>query len=363
MARIQEIDKNLAHAEVKDGLRFYDVRKAPFSLHGLYKPETPGLFRRCPEEVAAASDPGVLFLHTNTTGARVRFRTDSRTIAIRASEPTFCCMPHQAVTGSSGFDLYGDGEYYKTFVPPIDYQGGFMPHFSMEGGYETQNVFPEKKMREIMIHFPTYNDVTDLFVGLEEDAILEAATPYALEKPIVFYGSSITHGCSATKPGNTYPNLLSRWLNADILNLAFSGNCRAQDAMSEYISTLDMSAFVYDYDHNAPDAAFLKRTHEKLFLHLREKQPELPVIFASKPGPEYDPEGMLRRDIILETFQNAQARGDRNVYFVDGATMFDLLDRSACTVDGAHPTDLGFYCMAKAFEPVLREILFGESTK
>ena len=46
------------------------------------------------------------------------------------------------------------------------------------------------------------------------------------------------------------------------------------------------------------------------------------------------------------------------MYFVDGETMFDLLDRSMCTVDSAHPTDIGFYCMAKAFYPVLKKILY-----
>lgn len=355
---IQTVDRNLAPSRVSGGMEFFDVRKAPFTLHGLYRPETPGLFRRCPSEVAEATSDCVAFLHTNTTGARVRFCTTSRKIAIRAEEPTICAMPHQALTGSSGFDMYLDGSFFKSFVPPIDYQGGFMPHFDISGGYGAEIDTFSAEAKQVTIFFPTYNDVAELYVGLEPGAELTEAEPYRNETPVVFYGSSITHGCSATHPGNTYPNLLSRWLDTDILNLAFSGSARGERAITDYIAGLKMSAFVLDYDHNAPDAEFLRKTHEPMFQRIREKQPELPIVIASKTDLHTEDQWQLRREIILDTYRHAVAAGDKNVYFVDGAKIFDLLDRSACTVDGCHPTDVGFFCMAKAFEPVLRNVLY-----
>ncbi len=358
MADISKIDTNLAPVSVSEGMEFFDVRKPPFRLYGLYEPTTPGVFRRCLLEVAKNTSPGVEFLHTNTTGARVRFRTNSSRIAIKAEFPSLCVMPHQAITGSSGFDLHANGMFVKSFVPPIDYQGGFMPHFHVEGGYSSQIDLGYPKSRDILIHFPTYNDVTNLFIGVEAGAELTWGDEYAITKPVVFYGSSITHGCAATKPGNAYPNLLSRWLDADILNIAFSGNAKGEDAMAEYIATLDMSAFVYDYDHNAPTVEHLQNTHSRMFSIIREKNPELPIIMASRPNRNYDDHRAERKAVILQTVADARAKGDNNVYFVDGETMFDLLDREMCTVDGSHPTDIGFYCMAKAFEPVLREILY-----
>lgn len=358
MPDISKIDTNLAPVAVSEGMVFYDVRKAPFKLYGLHEPQTPGLFRRCPEEVAAATSAGVHFLHTNTTGARVRFRTNSKKVAIRAKQPTTCVMPHQAITGSSGFDLFMDGAFWNTFIPPIDYGGGFMPHFSMEGGYEAEITLPDSRSRDMLIHFPTYNDVEELWVGIEEGAELTFGDEYTVKKPIVFYGSSITHGCAATKPGNAYPNLLSRWLDADIHSLAFSGNAKGEEVMAEHIASLDMSAFVLDYDHNAPSPEHLKNTHEKFFSIIREKHPDLPIVIASKPDCRLGDDSQKRKSIILETVANARAKGDNNVYFVDGETMFDLLDRSMCTVDSAHPTDIGFYCMAKAFYPVLKKILY-----
>ena len=358
MANIAQIDRNLQPDEVSDGLCYYDVRRAPFRISGLWHPERPGRFRRLPEEVAKAMSDGAHFLHTNTSGGRVRFRTSSRIVAIRAEFPSLIVMPHQALGGSSCFDLYADGAYCRTFLPTVDYQGGFAPHFSAEGGYSAQIELPDAREREILIHFPTYNDVTALYVGLEEGASLAAPAEYTVKDPVVFYGSSITQGCAANKPGDIYPAILSRWLDTEILNLGFSGNARAEDCIAEYIAGLTMSAFVYDYDHNAPTAEHLQNTHERMFRILREKQPELPILMATRPDWTPTEDNIRRREIVLETYRRAKARGDGNVYFIDGATIFDLLDRNLCTADGCHPTTLGFYCMAMAFRPVLEQVLY-----
>ena len=58
----------------------------------------------------------------------------------------------------------------------------------------------------------------------------------------------------------------------------------------------------------------------------------------------------------LDLVDRRRAEGDANIYFLDGA---GLLGASAheCTVDGVHPTDLGFLMMAERIEPKIREIL------
>ena len=48
--------------------------------------------------------------------------------------------------------------------------------------------------------------------------------------------------------------------------------------------------------------------------------------------------------------------GDKKVWFVDTAAALPPEYREG-TVDGVHPTDLGFLCLAKALTPVLRRIL------
>ncbi len=193
---------------------------------------------------------------------------------------------------------------------------------------------------------------------MEEDARVEAPTPYELGRPMVFYGSSITEGGCASRAANAYSALLSKWLDADYMNLGFSGSAKGEPELAAYIAGLEMSVFVYDYDHNAPDPEHLEKTHEPFFRTIRQAQPELPVLFLTKPDFDLDPAAaMLRRSIILRTCENARASGDQNVYFIDGETYFGSKDREACTVDGCHPNDLGFMRMAETIYPVLQNIL------
>ena len=133
----------------------------------------------------------------------------------------------------------------------------FVPKVKIADGYESVIDLGETKMRQITINFPLYSAVSSLEIGLQETAVVESPTPYRVETPVVFYGSSITQGGCASRPGNCYTAVLSRRLDFDHVNLGFSGSGKAEQEMADYIAGLDMSVFVYDYDHNAPNLAHL----------------------------------------------------------------------------------------------------------
>ena len=57
-----------------------------------------------------------------------------------------------------------------------------------------------------------------------------------MKKPVIFYGSSITHGAAASTPGYTYENLIAQKYNMTYVNLGFAGNAKAEDAMCDYIA-------------------------------------------------------------------------------------------------------------------------------
>ena len=164
--------------------------------------------------------------------------------------------------------------------------------------------------------------------------------------PVVYYGSSITQGGCASRPGMAYQNIISRWYNCDHINLGFSGNAKGEDAIAEYIAGLKMSVFVYDYDHNAPNVEHLKKTHKRMFDIIRGKNPNLPIIIVSMPKYPLTNNEVLRREVIKETYKTAKSQGDNNVYFIDGCEMMRFKGGNEATVDNCHPTDLGFRRMA-----------------
>lgn len=349
MKNISEIDKNFSikTSIEKEDIRFYDVKEKPFKVHGVFYEN--GKFRRLPEEVAKNVNEGVYALHANTAGGRVRFRTDSPYVAIHAEMPYIGKMPHFALTGSAGFDLYIREDkdcYFKTFIPPFD----------ITHGYEGVIDFPSSEMREITINFPLFSDISALYIGLKNNSSVQKPTSYKHQKPIVFYGSSITHGGCTSRPGLSYESIISRDFDADYINLGFSGSARGEDEIAEYIKNIPMSVFVYDYDHNAPTAEYLRNTHEKMFKIIRENNPELPVIMMSRPKYFLTDEEKERFEIIEKTYLNALKKGDKNVYLIDGKALMKEAENDG-TVDGCHPNDLGFYSMAKAVGDVLEKII------
>ena len=356
---IASVDQNLAVATAVNApdLRLYDVRKPPFQLYGLYNPLTEPVFKRMPTEVAETVNEGVKNLHLHTAGGRVRFSTDSPYVVIKCVMPKVTHFAHMPMTGTSGFDLYIDSDDGRESI----YRGTFVPPYQMTNGYESKLALgEEKKLRCVTINFPLYNAVDALYIGVAENATLKAGAPYRDLAPVVYYGSSITQGGCASRPGNAYEAMVSRALQVDHINLGFSGNGKAEDTMVAYLAGLKMSAFVCDYDHNAPNPEHLLATHRKMYDTIRAAQPDLPYIMLSRPD-FYKSDGMKssieRRSIIANTFRYAIAKGDKNVYFIDGEGLFRGIFEDSCTVDNTHPNDLGFSRMADAVICVLRRVL------
>ena len=329
---------------------FYDLPRPPFLIYGLLGDQD---YLRMPEKTARQVSDSVMSLNTNTAGGRIRFQTDSQRITLLCRYPWIGRYVNFCRIGESCFDLYADGQYVGAFLP----EQGNMPETPEPVTYRMTITLPDRKMRDMVIHFPSYNAVSRVSVGLDSGAVLLPGKEYRPIHPIVYYGSSITQGGCASHAGNSYQNIIARELNVDYRNLGFSGSCKAEPRMADYLAGLTMSVFVYDYDHNAPDAAYLEVTHEPLFRKIREKQPELPVIFISASDNSFGSSVQARRAVILRTYENALARGDRNVYFIDGRQMYRRVGLELCTVDTCHPNDLGFWCMANTIGSMLKQIL------
>ena len=345
---IAKIDKNLAVQTSinKSDIVFIDSKEAPIKTYGVYF--DGARFRRVPEDVAAATSPGVKDLSVCTAGGRVRFVTTSSYVALKCRFTEVRQMPHMAFVGIHGFDLYADdgsGErYINSFKPPI----------GIKDGFESVVELGSAKPRLITINFPLYNGLDSLLIGLSADSELNPPPEYDLPLPVVYYGSSITQGGCASRPGMSYQAILSRRLNIDHVNLGFSGNARGEKAIVDYMAGLEMSAFVSDYDHNAPTVEHLKATHRPLYEAIRAAHPDIPILFLSKPAYYSDDR---THNVIKETYNYALANGDKNVYFIDGRTLMSDDIKNEGTVDNVHPTDLGFFSMANVIEPVLRKML------
>ena len=347
---IEWLDANLKSQTViteKDCV-FNDVTENPFDLYGFCDPKKNG-FVRVPPDTAKELGAGMEFFGKNTAGGRVRFSTNSKYVALKVVMPEMH-LRNMSFSGSAGFDLFIDGKkggkFYKIFIPP----------FGFKDEWREIIYFPNAKQRYLTINFPLYSIVEKVGIGIQKSATLGHGKEYSRKTPIVFYGGSHVQGASATKPGNAASHLIGRYFDSDFINLGFSGNALGERRMAEYIAGLNASLLIMEYDHNAPSAEYLEKTHYPFYETVRKANPDLPIVMVSKHDfytcsyyVKTQSENVARRAAVIRSYERAKKNGDKRVYFLDGKNLLSGDYREDCTVDGTHPNDLGFYRIAKKY--------------
>ncbi|YCM44633.1 SGNH/GDSL hydrolase family protein [Verrucomicrobiaceae bacterium 227] len=353
---IEKLDPNMTLKKADaNGIAWYDPRTAPFRLVGFPWIDNDKVYRRLPVEPKWPLRPAVNSLANSTAGGQIQFQSDSPKVLVRVELRQASGMYHMPATGQSGFDLYlglGGNQRYA----------GTTSFSSSAKNYEVTLFTGSKSNRHFTLNFPLYNGVDSVEIGIISGSTIQAPLPYEHEGRIVVYGTSITQGGCAARPGMAYPNILSRRLNAEFINLGFSGNGKGEPELAKLINQIDRTRLVIlDYEANAGES--IRETLAPFVDLLREHDNNLPILIISKIryASELLHSAHLKTAKAREQFQadfvkTRRAAGDTNLHFLSGSIL--LGDRAdECTVDGVHPTDLGFMKMADSIEPVIEEIL------
>jgi len=323
----------------------------PIQVCGVIFDKDLNEYIRIPWEKLSTMREGLQTKGRHTSGGCVRFKSNSSKIMIKVKLGVCEFHPDMPFSAYGGCDVYqmqrGGEQKYVASVFPLD----DIHEYSMEIPGSTE-------MIDWTINLPLYSSVKSIHMGILPKSVVWQPTPYQVDLPVVFYGSSITQGGCASRPGNNYTTHLSRWLNFEQINLGFSGNARGDEDMAQYIADIDMKAFVLDFDHNMKSEHELEQVHNSFYKTVRKKNKNLPIIMMSRPDFWNNIELSIKtREVIRKTYINALNNGE-NVYFIDGETLFTIEeDPLACTVDMCHPNDLGFYRMAKRVYRVLKNIV------
>ena len=286
----------------------------------------------------------------HTSGGTIRFRTNAEYINVIVAQQKFGSPSKRSSgRGAAGIDVYTgtgtDRVYCGKRTQAMANPPSTVENITLPAGY-----------KEVLIDLPMFSGVKNVNIAFPKDAEIAAPLSRDFDKPIVFYGSSMTQGAYASRPGTSYANMVSRMLNADCRNLGFTDGAHGEDAMIEYIAKEEMCAFVIDFDHNTA-LARLEASHYKLYEAVRAAHPDIPIVILSKPiftvgldnvSPFYEDE--KRIELIKETYNKALASGDKNVYFINGYE--DYFPQRALadvfTNDFANANDTGMYFMATA---------------
>jgi lysophospholipase L1-like esterase/pimeloyl-ACP methyl ester carboxylesterase len=305
---------------------------------------------RLPKRLESELPKAVWNLGLSPAGGRIRFRTNSTSLVMRLEYPSPPNMTNMSDFGQTGVDLYLDGVYRITAVATKD----------AEAGKVTETVLfkdlPAAE-REVTLYLPLYKPVKVIGIGVDEQATLKAPARFAVAKPVVFYGTSITQGGCASRPGMSYQAILGRELNLDHVNLGFSGNGRGEPVVARTVAELDASLFVLDFSQNNPTPESLMEVYEPFLATLRAKHPHTPILAITAIAAANNPPRLVAmRDHIRKVVTARIAAGDKNLTLVDGLSLMSPAEVDG-TVDGVHPNDLGFQRMAERLAPTVAEIL------
>ena len=311
-------------------------------------------FDRLPTSAQGKVTDKVWDLSRDSAGMMVRFKTDAKAIwAHYLLRSERMAGPNMTAIGASGLDLYARDTNGKW-----RWVGMTKPDKKEVKQALVADLAPG--LREYAVYLPLYNGIESLEIGVAPGAKFEGLAPRA-EKPIVFYGTSITHGASASRPGMVHTAILGRRFDRPMVNLGFSGNGKMDAAVGEYLAKMDAAVYVIVCLPNM-NATEVRAKCIPLVKQLKAAHPETPVVLVEDRRnanswilPAREQHHTDNHAALRESFDALKKEGVTKLSYIEGDALIG--DDAEGSTDGSHPNDLGFVRQAAIFEPVIRAAL------
>ena len=332
--------------------RWYDGADLPMEGRGFAPERLTTPYQRLPSDALPCVTKEVRALQADTAGLCFRFRTDSRRLRIfwKTTDPIRQSWSI-ASSGADGVDVYQETPQGWRFVQPP-----FQPKPKDEGAEYVWDVRPGLTT---MVYLPTYNGIEAFRIGVEKGCSIETAPPHrnGIAKPVVFYGSSITQGASASHPGGSWVARAARLADVEAVNLGFSGAGKMEDAMLDGIAGIDASLYVLDTVSNMSPALTAERA-ETFIRGLAARRPGVPILLTANAW-VLGSEARRRDAAVRAVFDKLKAEDPVRwsaLHFA-GDDAAALAPDADGTVDGIHLNDLGMKRAGDYFGGVIRGIL------
>ena len=338
--------------------RWYNPETDGAKLHGQAMQESArsNYYHRLPDEVEANVRAAVWNLSRNTAGVSLKFQTDSKNIIVKYVVTESHSMQHMPATGKTGLDLYATNKNGIREWCGARFGFGDTITYSYSPLYYNGSDF------EYELDLPPYNTVKYLKVGVDKSARFKFINP-SEELPIITYGTSITQGACASRPGMIWTSIVRRELEIPLINLGFSGNGLLESGILDVIKVTPARLIVLDclpnmYRYDNPKIIELTVNAVK---EIREAQPNVPIILTDHLGYPHSTmliglanKAELSNEANLKAYNELISMGYSNLYHL---TYDDIAMPDDGLVEGIHPSDYGMRAYADAYTSLIRDVL------
>ena len=301
--------------------------------------------------------PALVFMASCPSGVRLRFRTDSTTVALDVEQR----FAPGYTAATPVYDATVDNRLVATASAP-----GAEERVVLDGLPDGDKV--------LEIWLPMYPGIRLRSVEVADGA---SAEPSPDERTRwITYGSSITHGMEAHGPARTWPATAARILDVHLTSLGFAGQAHLDPLVARTIARLPADRITLKVGINVHNGATLReRTFAPLvhgFLEaVRDGHPTTAITLISPILSPSREDGVVTertlldgstetltgeltlrrmRAILADLVDTRVARGDVHLSYLDGTELFgadptdiDLLP------DGLHPNGDGYELIGRRF--------------
>ena len=290
-------------------------------------------FQRLPDIYKNSIRKEVWDLSENNAGVSIQLNTNSKNLKLKWNVKLDFKMNHMTDAGIKGLDIYEHADnqwkYLSTGLPNSN---------KNEHLIEFNNV----NKKTLCLYLPLYDSIVDLDIGIDDNSSLKFIKND--NKPIVFYGTSITQGGCASRPGMAHTNIISRNTIYPCINLGFSGNGHLEAEIGNILSKIDAKCFIIDCLPNV-NISQIKSNTIPLIQSIRgiNKIYHRPIFFLEQPliHDQYIDEDVKEKNYVLASqIKECNKLGFKDIYLIKQK---DCLGSDyEATVDGVHYNDIGF---------------------
>ena len=360
MKSVFDFDKNLtANTMEPHDLLWRSAKDPVFGFYGSDAKDEPGFYRLTIAErdyIRPVND-GEAWLGEQSSGIQIRFETNSAQVFVRVKLRSKFDMTNMTQIGQCGLDLYVYDERLNDYglLEVARYQFDATEYELSLGRFDRH----PRKMRKYILNLPLYMAVDDMEIGLDRDAEVKP-NPFANATRIGIYGTSIVHGCSASRPWLSPANMLSRRFDEEVLNFGFSGCAMMEKEMGEILGKRKLDLLIVDAEPNAGCDRKMQDNAEPFLNAFFAGNPTAPVVLYSRVLFNLDLFDDFRVEMaeyyrgFLRNLAKKFRKKGYKVLFEDGSKIFKG-NYTEYTADGIHPDDIGMRALTDSYERAIKK--------